>query len=294
MKRLSWSITALMALVTVGCNPQLKVNVLQPAPVNLGSAKRLSIVQSEGRRSAKEFVIGDFLAQARAAGYFTARDRSEEGITVKVAGRTVAATGGAGAAQDKDEIGLRLDVLEWTANSETKKIDVKDSKGKVTSTREVKVYTGKVLLAATAFNVDGKAMLAEKEYEMKAEADDEEDAIRAAARMAVGQLLHEITPRYVQRYIRMDNDDKAQEPIVKVAESGNMTKAVEEMRAYLATNPGSAPAQYNLAALLDATGSYEEALDLYTKAITTSSKDYYIQMKAECAKRLADQQALNQ
>lgn len=46
--------------------------------------------------------------------------------------------------------------------------------------------------------------------------------------------------------------------------------------------------------MLDASGKYPEALELYTKAISLSSKDYYVSMKSECAKRLADQQALAQ
>jgi Flp pilus assembly protein TadD len=55
---------------------------------------------------------------------------------------------------------------------------------------------------------------------------------------------------------------------------------------------GNSAALANLAVLLDASGKYQEAVNLYTKAITLSAKDYDVDMKGECARRLADQQAL--
>src|SRR5204863_313279 len=108
-------------VVVAGCAPTLKVNVLQPAPVNLGAAKKLSVVQSEGRRSAREFVIEELLRGARSGGYFQAADRTEEGISVKVAGRSVQVGGGRGPGQAPDEIGLRIDVLDWSAHQENRK-----------------------------------------------------------------------------------------------------------------------------------------------------------------------------
>lgn len=292
----SVTLTVFCALLALGsaCAPTLRVNVLQPARVNLGAATRLTVVQTEGRRSAREQVVQELMQQARSSGYFQVTDRSEEGITVKVAGQTVQAAGGSGTAQAPDEIGLRIDVLEWSADRETRTKDIKDKKGNVTGQREVVTYIGKVLLGVTAFNDQGKAYLAEKEYEAKLEGDDENGSIRAAARLAVGHLLADITPRYVPRFLRMDGDDKAQEPMIKTAEKGNVAKAVEEMRSYVASNPQNASALYNLAVLLDASGQYQEALDFYNKAITLSGKDYYVEMKGDCAKRLADQQAMAQ
>jgi hypothetical protein len=288
------AVLALAAALAVGCAPSLKVNVLQPARVNLGSAKRLTVVQTEGRKGARDFLIDEMLRQARAGGYFQVTDRSDEGIVVKVAGRSVQLiNSGNGPTQGPDEIGVRLDVNDWDAEKKTEVVKGTDSKGNPTE-REEKFYEAKVVASVTAFNAAGKAMLAEEEYEMTGRGEDKDQALGNAGRALVGRILQDITPTYVTKYIRMDDEDKAQKPIIEVAEKGNVPRAITEMESYVQANPQNAGALYNLAVLLDASGKYQEALDLYTKAISLSSKDFYVNMKAECARRLADQQALSQ
>ena len=114
-RRLQSLLVPLALGLAAGCVPSIRVNVLQPAPVNLGMAKQLSVVETTGRRSAREVVVNELLNQVRAGGYFTVTDRSEEGITVKVAGQQVTATGGKGQPQAPNEIGLKIDVLNWDA-----------------------------------------------------------------------------------------------------------------------------------------------------------------------------------
>jgi hypothetical protein len=293
-------ITSVFAVVWVGftlagCASSLKVKVLQPAAVNFGAAKKISIVQSEGRRSAREVVINEVVSQSRGAGYFTVQDRTEEGITVKIAGRSVDVTGGK-MAQVPDEIYVRLDVIDWNANKDTKTETKTDSKGAKYETTET-VLKGKVVLGITASNAQNKALVAEKEYVATFDGDkndSEEKVLAAAARMAISKFLNDVTPSYVERKIRLDDDDEAQKQYIEVAKGGNIPKALEDLRAYVASNPNNTAGLYNLAVLLDATGQYEEALDAYTKAIAGSTKDYYVEMKTDCAKRLADRQAMAQ
>jgi tetratricopeptide (TPR) repeat protein len=285
---------ALATTLAVGCAPSLKVNVLQPARVNLGASQRLSIVQTEGRRGARDFLIEELLRQGRAGAYFQVADRSEEGIVVKPAGRSVQVlSSGTGAPQAPDEVGLRMDVLDWDADQKSRMVEEKDKEGNVVE-REVQYYEAKVAVSITLFNMEGKAALSEQEYEAVVENAKKDGALEDAARTVVYRLLTDITPRYVTKYIRLDDEDEAQKPIIEVARNGNVPRAITEMEAYTQANPQSAAALYNLAVMLDATGRYEEALDLYTRAITLSSKDFYVSMKSECARRLADQQALSQ
>jgi Tetratricopeptide repeat len=288
-------VLALAATLAVGCAPSLRVNVLQPARVNLGAARRLTVVQTEGRKSARDFLVEEMTHQARAGGYFQVTDRSDEGIIVKVAGRSVRiVNAGNGPAQGQDEIGIRLDVNDWDAEKKTQVV-VKDTDNEGNPIeREDKFYEATVIASVTAFNAAGKALLAEEEYEMTGQGEDKDEALGNAGRSLVSRILSDITPTYVTRYIRMDNEDEAQKPIIEVAEKGNVPRAITEMESYVQANPRNAGALYNLAVLLDASGRYQEALDLYTKAISLTPKDFYVDLKAECARRLADQQALSQ
>jgi hypothetical protein len=283
---------ALVALV-VGCAPTIEVEVLQPAKVNLGAGRRLTVLQTEGLASARGFMMDEFLRQTREDGFFQATDRTHEGMVVRLTGSTVTVYGGgAGPAQEADEIGMRLDVLDWDVLHESRIVRDTAPDGTVTERTEHR-YTSEVVLAVTAFNKRGQALLAAREYHTGATAPTAEEALFSAGGEAVHQLLEEITPRVVRQHIRVDDEDPAQEPIIEIAQRGNLARAVEEMRAYVEAHPDNASAHYNLAVLLDASGFYAEALDSYSRAIELDrSKDFYADEKADCARRLADWQAV--
>lgn len=289
--RMSSLIPCLILVAATGCAPSLRVKVLEPSQVSLGAGKQLAVLQTEGRRSAREFVLQELGQQAMRGGYFQVRDRSEEGFLMSVAGRSVNFQGGAGDPMlTPQDVALRIDVLDWNASSDSHT----DAKGVTTRS-----WRARVVLGVTAANAAGKAMLAEAEYvgdahfEQSGRGASEQAAIEQAARNAIARLLWDVTPVYVTRDIRLDEDDKAQKSILEVAKQGNLVRATEDLRAYLAKDPSNATANYNLAVLLDATGEYDEALSLYSKAIQLSSKDYYVEMKAACARRQAAQMALS-
>jgi len=291
-RRLQSLLVPLAIGLAAACVPSIRVNVLQPAPVNMGASKQLSVFETSGRRSAREECVAELIRQVRADGWFTLTDRSEEGITVKVAGQTATATG-AKTPQKADEIALKIEILNW--DSERKDIpEQRDSKGKITQEAKT-AYVGKVLLGVTAFNANGKTYLAETEYAGEQTPEEtESQAVKSAAKGAIWKLVQSITPHYVQKSIRMDGDDEGQKQILEVAKGGNLDQAGTELKAYLDKNPSNPAALYNMAVILDAQGKYQEALDLYTKAITNSTKDYYVQMKTECTQRLAAQEAMKQ
>ena len=295
---------ALVALLTAGCAPTiLQVRVPEPGSVNFGAARRLSVVETSGRRSAREQLISEIQTQARSVGHWQVTDRTEEGITVKVTGRTVAVTG-AKTPQGSDEVFLKFEVLEWQSGPGTKEIseevsvtkrDSKTGKSyqeKQTVKRTVSTTIGKALLGVTAADARGRALLAETEYEGRGDGASDQAAVAAAARNVVSRFLGDVTPRVVQASLRLDSDDKAQKPIIAVAKTGNYSRAADEMRAYVAQNPSNSVAQYNLAVFLDASGKYDEALPLYTTAAQNTNKAYYSATKAACAQRLANVEAL--
>lgn len=273
-----------------GCAAKLQIRSTEPAKVNLGAANRISVVQSEGRRSAKEEVIAELISQARSGGHFTAADRTEEGLMVKVAGRNAEIVG-ATEAQAQDEVLLRVDVLEYTTQKDTKTVTKTDRQGRKYD-EKVDVLKGKVLLAVTAVTATGRAVLAETEYEADVEGKDETSAKAGAVKQAVAMMLADITPKPVTRAVKLDEDDKNQKTIIKVARDGNIAQAIAETRQYLEQNPNNPAAHYNLAVYLDASGQYEEAIEHYNHALAGSTKKFYADAKAACAKRLADQQAL--
>jgi hypothetical protein len=296
---------ALLGLLAAGCGPtMLQVRVMEPGEVNFGAARRLSVVETSGRRSAREQLITEIQSQARSAGHWQVTDRTEEGITVKVAGRSVNVTG-AKTPQGEDEVFLKFEVLEWQSAPGTKTIseqvsvtkqDPKTGKSySTTETRQRTVNTtiGKALLGVTAADARGRALLAETEYQANGDGASDSAAVASAAKAVVSKFLADVTPRSVVATLRMDDDDKGQKPIIAVAKAGNFVQAADEMRAYLGRNPSNPVAQYNLAVLLDACGKYQEALDLYTQAAQGSNKAFYSQSKAGCSTRLANVDALS-
>jgi hypothetical protein len=287
---------SLLTAVTTGCAPTMRVRVLKPAPVNLGTVKQLALVQSEGRPRARDTILGELKRQTRQDGYFQIKDRLDAGMAIKVTGDSARFLDEGGTASlQPDEVGLRLDVAEWDADMESTTVDVKDKDGKVTGTERVDYYQAEVVLVATVFHPSGKALISEREYRASAQdSNDKNNALWSASVNAVSKLLRDITPSYVTQEIRMDDDDDGQKPIIQLAEQGNVPAALSNMQGYVQSHPDNASALYNLAVLLDASGRYSEALEYYDRAIALSNKDYYMRMKQECTLRKSNQEALAQ
>jgi tetratricopeptide (TPR) repeat protein len=249
-----------VGLVLSACAPRLYVNVLRPAPVSLGGAKRLLVTAANGRLDARERVLHELMSQTNGAGYFTVIDRA-------------AAQPAAG------EVALNVSVLEYGATPDP------------TSEKHTG-FVGKVVLGVTATDATGRALVAGKQYRGNITGGGgEEDALAASTHQAVAALLDDITPSFVRQAIDLDEDDDAQRPIVKLARQGDLKRAVSEERELLQRAP-TAAAAFNLGALLDAQGEYAEALTFYDQALKLGPKELYAEMRGACARRLADTQAL--
>ena len=292
----AFAAVALLGLSSLlgGCATHVTVRSMQPARVHLGSADHLTVMESQGRRSARETVLIELDSQARRRGYYTVEDESDQDVRVRVKGRRVGVSG-LRRPLDVQEVGLRIDVVEWDTHQGVEEVKRKREDGtQVTET--VRTLEGEVILAVTAFDGRGKAFLSEKEYRGVRSGRygevSRDDLILAAAEAAVSALLADITPREVRSRVRLDSDDEGQEPILELAKAGNVAAAADEARRYLKRHPQNPSAAYNLAVLLDAMGEYEDALWMYDRALRLGDKDFYATARAGCARRLADQRAL--
>lgn len=288
----SLPVLVLAVALATGCAPTLRVAVLRPAPVNLGPSRKLTIYQAEGLPNARFFVINQLQLQVRPEGYFRVIDRSHLGTWVWLEGRQVQLYMPQPVSTAPDETGLRLDVLDWSVVAQTRTVKEKDKKGKEIERQET-TFTGHAALYVMVFNGE-RRLLAARELRASATEPDEQAAIVEAGKQVVAQLLRQLTPSFVQQDLQMDDSDAEQKPILKLADSGDLSGAAVQMRAYLARKPDSVSAKYNLAVMLDALGQYPEALQLYDEAISASPNGLYQRMRQECVRRMADQQALQE
>jgi hypothetical protein len=289
---LSLRVFFLSAVIT-GCAPTMRVRVLQQAPTNLGTVKRMSLVQLEGHPDARDAILSELKRQASAGGYFQLTDRL---LALHVTGGSSKIfEGDHRKPLAPDEVGLRLDVAQWDARMESKNKAVRELDGRLTATKRIDFYVAEVVLVATLFHPSGKPLFSGRKYRATARDDrDKNWALAQASAWAVSRLLRQVTPSSVTQQIRLDDDDEAQKPILQMAQQGDIPGALSAMESHVQQHPGNASALYNLAVLLDAAGRYSEALEHYDRAIALSNKDYYSVMKWACFERWCSQEALSQ
>ena len=295
MSKLWLSLALTLALpLSTSCVTTVAIRSMEPGAVPIGSTKHLVLLGGEGRRSAREFVGQALVQQCRSRGYFSVEDRSEAGLSVRVAGRQASIEGGK-LALEPEQAGLRIDVLEWNAARDEQDVTRTDPMGKQFVER-VPVMRGNALLAITLFDPAGRAFLAETEYEGCATTDPSaprEESIEAAAHQALTSFLNDITPFAVVTRVRLDDEDSGQEAMLKAASDGATAQAAHDLELYVQQNPNIPSAAYNLAVLKEAMGDFSAALALYDRAIGLGGKDFYSRARAGCARRLSATESLS-
>jgi len=282
------------AAMAGGCRTYIAIKSLEPGPVNIGPGKHLVIMQTEGRRSAREELIETLKAQARRHGYFTVADESETGADVRVAGRKVTVSGGPKMAAD--HIGVVIRVEEWGADRDIVQRERRFNEtvaGKLVPRVEVweeRVVNGEAVLSVPLFTPSGRAIAAEREYEGRAQGSGDaskEDMRVAAGQDAIARMLAEITPRTVTRHVMVDKSDDAQFPMIELAARGQLAQAAEDMDRYARANRQNEAAAYNLAVFSDAMGDFDAALGWYDRALSLSggAKPWYQDARNACAAR---------
>jgi len=295
MSKLCQTLALTFALsLSSACTTTLAIRSMQPGAVPIGSTKHLVLLGGEGRRSAREFVGQALVSQCREHGYLSVEDRSEDGLSVRIAGRQATIEGGS-FALGAEQAGLRIDVLEWNAARDEAQVTLTDPLGNQ-HVETVPVMRGNALLAVTLFDAQGHTFLAEAEYEGCADTDvnaPREESIEAAARQALGSFLNDITPFSVVTRVRLDDEDPGQEPFLKTAADGATAQAAHDLELYFQECPNNASAAYNLAVLKEAMGDFHAALELYDRALSLGGKDYYASARAGCARRLSATESLS-
>ena len=121
------------------------------------------------------------------------------------------------------------------------------------------------------FSVQRTADLAVGAYELGVH----EQLLRDEARELADNMAAAITPYEYADYVRIDDEEKALEPVVKLMKDGQLPAARAALQAHLQANPGSAAAAYNLGVLDEADGDLAAARAHYAQAQGLSPKSLY-------------------
>lgn len=275
----------------------VSVNELRPAPYHIGTSPQVALVEVEGgRRDMQDVVAQALVRHSREDGFFVVQDRRSAGIRFDSQGGRMVMQG-APVSVGSDDVFIKALVLDQYAE---------DQRGTVRQDptllealrgeggREIEVVQTTVPVAFTVGTAEG-VLFEQKEYEGAARwklgehPSDRRARSEYAAAEAVRAFLADITPRYINNRVRLDDSDKGQEQILAAASRGSVREAADLMRRYAERNSNSASAWYNLAAMTDALGSYGEAIALYDRAISLGGQPWYVDSKTEAMRRLNEQ-----
>lgn len=270
-----------LAALALGCDrTSLEFEVIEPPPLNLGLGRQLTVLHTEGRPVGREQVVGMMAEAFERTGFLRLVDRSHEGMQVQQVGEEVVIHGARPPALRPEEVGLRVDVLDWVVQRDAA------HKGRPG------VYRAQVSFALLAFDPGGRVLMRPTEYSARATDPHEGRALHYAARAAITQLLATIAPRRATHTVQLDLQDPQQEYMLEMALEGHVAEAIKRLERYVREHPESASAHYNLGALRDVQALYPEALEAYERAIALEPSPLYVQTREACAQRLEHARAL--
>jgi len=294
MKR-SLILVALAAFILIaqGCGTNAVIQRPSPAAYNLGASKSLVMVQMSGKRSLREQLMESLSVKARQSNWWQFEDKMSKGIEIVPKGDSASArpTG------PKDgEVFVRVDVYEADANKDQVVEQFKNSKGQ-TITKRSNVFVGAASIGVTTLDASGRARLSEKEYSGEAKIPenkgDKDAAKQAAIDNAVSKFLADITPRFINESVKVDDESKDLGPVVEIIKKRSYAQAADKLESMMASQPNRPDVVYNLAVMHDAMANYDKALTLYDKAINLGGKGFYATTRAACTNRLAEYKALS-
>ena len=273
MSRRIGALALALAFSGWGCGPAVTVTHLQPAPYNLGPARRLVLVEVGGSFSAETRLAKAFLDQVAAGGVLTIQDATRESVRL-------AALGSGMAAREAKEFRKKwpADVYvgigsELQAHSRFDRHKKKTDDGEVEVVRHWVEAECEVRVRLLDAN-DGRELASfsvtqagESAHSDNVSSDMRTDAEDRAIESAVADAVSQFAPRMVSERISLDKEAPMAEAGLKLVEAGDLAGARRLWEQGLATNPTSAPLRYNLGALCEALRDRRAARQYYEDAI---------------------------
>ena len=296
--------TFLIALLFISCsvpkqagNKHIKFTSESPSNYYVGKTPDIRVVNAEGAtRRLQDITIQELRNQSRSGGYFVIGNSLSEGIRFDSREGRLVLTGEKISVNENDVL-IKFNIIA-SMKQDTRTIITKKTGLFGTEKKEVPAI---MTIMPVAFTVSkgGDILLNERQYDGKAVWTVKENGggypadFRRRYEIAIGEavkkFLADITPKTASHKVRLDYYNKGQKAILDVARKGQVKEAIVEMEKYVEAHPNSASAVYNLAALNDAIGQYEQALKYYDRALSLGGKGYYTETKADCMKRRNEQ-----
>jgi hypothetical protein len=277
-------LTTVAVVGSTACTKTLGVVVERPGAVAMYGAQHLVLVESEGRKQARD-VVSQALSRRVPAG-FAVEDRGPQGVQLTIAGNK---------ATDNDakdltlrDAYIRADVVEWDVEID----EVEDRVGGAPVL--VKVRKAEVVLQMSIVDANGGLLMNQQEVRSEfyqprrpgdRRVDPDDELLFHAAEKAVDGFYAGLIPVRVSYQLRLDETDNGQSAVLDRLNDAPVPQLIKTQRTYVTSNPQNAVAHYNLAVLLDANANYDEALSEYDIAMGIQARDYYNSTKAGCQER---------
>lgn len=272
MMRRTGTLVSALVLSTWACGPAVTVTHLEPAPYNLGRARKLVLVEAEGI-FAGERVGRVFLEQVSGGGVLSIQDATRERMRLATLGS------GAAAREAKEfrrswpadvYVGLDADLQSHDrVNRRRKKTDDGDVEviryfAEAECELRLRLLDARDGRELATFSVTQSARSATSDSPTTSLRDDaEERAIESAVADAVSQF----SPRLVRERLALDKKAPLAPEGLKLVEAGDLAGTRRLWENALEANSGNAPLRYNLGAVCEALRDRRAARRYYEDAI---------------------------
>lgn len=293
-------------------NKSFEIEVLKPAPLNIGLYPKVSVIETQGAlRSMEENFAFELIKMGRSRGY-DFKSKMNNGIEInKKYGRPNIVNIDENTPENeyfcsieiinrKDEPFIKP--MKIQDKIKEKIPAVRDKNGKIIENEkfvdkviervvDVEYIDNEVILIMTLANknefiIEQKEFGSNMAWERNLAPPTRDLRYEFNYREIVKNFLRLISYKYESTLTYMDNSDENQQYIIDQVKRISPKYGIDEFNRFIAKNPQSASAYYNLAVLYDVMGDYKNALFNYDKAISLNPQENdYKTVKFQCEVR---------